>query len=78
MINMTVRTFRSAIRLWKDESGASALEYGLIVALIGLVVAGGATTLGTNIDTFLSNIASTVSTVSTSISGGGAGAGGAG
>ncbi len=40
-------------RFAKDESGATAIEYGLIAALLAVVVIGGATTLGTKInDTF--------------------------
>ena len=40
-------------RFVKDESGATAIEYGLIAALIAVVIIGGATTLGTKInDTF--------------------------
>jgi pilus assembly protein Flp/PilA len=34
---------------FKDESGASAVEYGLLVALIAAVIIGAVTTLGTNI-----------------------------
>nr|WP_295111735.1 Flp family type IVb pilin [uncultured Caulobacter sp.] len=34
----------------QDESGATAIEYGLIVALIAVVVVGAVTTLGTNLD----------------------------
>lgn len=37
-------------RFAKDESGATAIEYGLIAALIAVVVIGGATTLGTKIN----------------------------
>lgn len=37
----------------KDESGATAIEYGLIAALIALAVIGGASALGTQVgDTF--------------------------
>lgn len=35
----------------KDESGATAIEYGLIAALIAVVIIGAVTTLGTNIST---------------------------
>ncbi|MDP2046667.1 MAG: Flp family type IVb pilin [Deltaproteobacteria bacterium] len=39
---------------FKDESGASAVEYGLLVALIAVVIIGGVTLLGTSIrDQFL-------------------------
>lgn len=33
----------------QDESGATAIEYGLIVALIAVIIVGAVTTLGTNI-----------------------------
>jgi pilus assembly protein Flp/PilA len=33
----------------KDESGATAIEYGLIAALIAVVIIGAVTTLGTTI-----------------------------
>lgn len=40
-------------RLIKDESGATAIEYGLIAALISVALIAGATTLGENLnDTF--------------------------
>jgi len=39
-----------AIRnFWKDEAGASAVEYGLLVALIAAVIIAAVTTLGTSI-----------------------------
>ena len=34
---------------FKDEAGASAVEYGLLVALIAVVIVGAVTLLGTNI-----------------------------
>jgi pilus assembly protein Flp/PilA len=37
------------IRFFKDEEGATAVEYGLIVALIAAVIVGIVTTLGTQI-----------------------------
>jgi len=36
-------------RFAKDESGATAIEYGLIAALIAVGIIGAATTLGKNI-----------------------------
>lgn len=33
-------------KLWKDESGASAAEYALILALVGTGIAAAAFTLG--------------------------------
>ena len=37
------------IRFFKDEEGATAVEYGLMVALIAAVIVAIVTTLGTNI-----------------------------
>jgi pilus assembly protein Flp/PilA len=35
---------------WKDEEGATAIEYGLIAGLIAVAIIAGATTLGTNLN----------------------------
>jgi pilus assembly protein Flp/PilA len=40
-----------------DDRGATAVEYGLIVALIAAVIVVGATAVGTNVGGALSNIA---------------------
>lgn len=37
-------------RFIKDESGATAIEYGLIAALIAVALIGGATALGDSIN----------------------------
>jgi pilus assembly protein Flp/PilA len=47
-----------AKRFFRDESGATAIEYGLIVALIAVVIIGAVTTLGKNLGTAFSKIAS--------------------
>jgi pilus assembly protein Flp/PilA len=36
-------------KFFTDESGASAVEYGLLVALIAVVIVGAVTVLGQNI-----------------------------
>jgi pilus assembly protein Flp/PilA len=36
-------------RFIRDESGATAIEYGLIASLIAIAIIGGATTLGTKL-----------------------------
>lgn len=41
-------------RFAKDESGATAIEYGLIAALVGVGIIGALTTLGTNLSTLFS------------------------
>ncbi|WP_457586880.1 Flp family type IVb pilin [Ensifer canadensis] len=43
-------------RLMKDESGATAIEYGLIAALISVALIGGATALGDQLDTLFGNL----------------------
>lgn len=40
----------------KDESGATAIEYGLIAALISVALVAGATTLGTSIGNTFNNL----------------------
>jgi pilus assembly protein Flp/PilA len=44
----------------KDESGATAIEYALIAALIAVGIIGGATALGTKINTQFNDIAGAV------------------
>lgn len=43
-----------------NDRGATAVEYGLLVALIALVIIAAVTTLGQNLSTLFSNIASTI------------------
>ena len=40
----------------KDESGATAIEYGLIAALISVVIIGAATAMGKQLDTVFKSI----------------------
>ena len=47
-------------RFIQDESGATAIEYGLIAALIALVIIGVVTTLGTTLSGKFSTIATSV------------------
>jgi pilus assembly protein Flp/PilA len=47
-------------RFMHDESGATAIEYGLIAALIAVVIIGAVTAVGTKLST-------TFTTVSTSL-----------
>ncbi|AMD60575.1 Flp family type IVb pilin [Rhizobium pusense] len=39
-------------RFLKDESGATAIEYGLIAALISVAIIGGASAVGTKLNAF--------------------------
>ncbi|NSX84117.1 Flp family type IVb pilin [Agrobacterium leguminum] len=45
-------------RFLKDESGATAIEYGLIAALISVAIIGGAKTLGTSLSDQFTNLGS--------------------
>jgi pilus assembly protein Flp/PilA len=45
-------------RFLKDESGATAIEYGLIAALISVVIIGALTVLGTNLNTKFTSVSS--------------------
>jgi pilus assembly protein Flp/PilA len=44
-------------RFVKDESGATAIEYGLIAALVSIAIISAATTLGSNISTTFKKVA---------------------
>jgi pilus assembly protein Flp/PilA len=43
-----------------NKSGATAIEYGLIAALIAVVIITGLTTVGTNLNTQLASIATSL------------------
>lgn len=47
-------------RFLKDEGGATAIEYGLIAALIAVVIITVVTTLGTNIEAKFQEIADAI------------------
>ena len=51
------------IRFLKDESGATAIEYGLIAALIAVVIIAGATAVGTSLDALFIRVASELDAV---------------
>ena len=52
-------------KLVRDESGAAAIEYGLIAGLIAVVIIAGATTLGGTLNSMFTTIAATLSGVGT-------------
>ena len=55
---MTMKTFIS--QFMSDESGATAIEYGLIAALIAVVIIAAVTALGTNISTQFTKVATAI------------------
>ena len=52
---------RAVLRnFWNDQSGATAIEYGLIAALIAVVIITGVTAVGTKLSTTFTNISTTL------------------
>jgi pilus assembly protein Flp/PilA len=51
---------RSLIQFVRDERGATAIEYGLIAALIAVVVIAAATLVGTNLSSTFNNVATSL------------------
>jgi pilus assembly protein Flp/PilA len=47
-------------KLLRNRDGATAIEYGLIAALVALAIVAGLTTLGTNLSTEFNTIAGQV------------------
>lgn len=51
---------KNIVRFFKDEEGVTAIEYGLLAALIALAIIIGATALGTNLNSLFNYIAGKV------------------
>ena len=47
-------------RLIQDESGATAIEYGLIAGLVAVAIIAALSLLGTSLDTLFSDVATQV------------------
>ncbi len=47
-----------------DESGATAIEYGLIAALVSLTIVGATTLLGTTVRNTFTSVSSTMTSAS--------------
>ncbi len=50
-------------KFFTDESGASAVEYGLLVALIAVVISGAVTILGQKISTMFTKSADAIGAI---------------
>jgi pilus assembly protein Flp/PilA len=50
-------------RFWRDEQGATATEYAMLIIFIALAIAGGATLLGNNINNLFSSLGSSISSL---------------
>jgi pilus assembly protein Flp/PilA len=51
---------RSVFKLLQDESGATAIEYGLLAALIAIAAIASMTIVGTKLSTTFSKVSSTL------------------
>lgn len=49
-------------KFFEEESGATAIEYGLIAALVGVAVIAGVRALGTELNETFSSVTSTLNT----------------
>jgi pilus assembly protein Flp/PilA len=57
-------TFTTAVKTFMaDENGVTAIEYGLIAALVGVGIAVAAQTLGSNLSTLFTNIGSSLADI---------------
>jgi len=50
--------FATLVKLWKNEDGATAIEYGLIAALIAVAAIAAMQLVGTNLTSTFNNVAS--------------------
>jgi len=50
--------FATLTKLWKNEDGATAIEYGLIAALIAVAAIAAFQLVGTNLTSTFNNVAS--------------------
>jgi pilus assembly protein Flp/PilA len=50
------------MRFWKEEEGATAVEYGMMVGLIAAVIIATVTSIGTNLNTLFQKVATPLAT----------------
>ena len=53
---------RNIKELQKDESGATAIEYGLIAALVSVAAIGALTAMGTSLNTMFTAVSTALNT----------------
>ena len=59
MLSQLVK-FQARVAALRSDRGATAVEYGLMVALIAMVIIGAVTFLGTNLSTLFHGVATSV------------------
>jgi pilus assembly protein Flp/PilA len=52
---------KTFVKFAKNESGATAIEYGLIASLIALIIIGGLTAVGTSLSSTFGSISGALS-----------------
>jgi pilus assembly protein Flp/PilA len=57
------RTMEKLGNFFKDETGAAAVEYGLLVALIAVVIIVAVSSLGSNLKTMFNGVANDISAI---------------
>ncbi|GBQ75719.1 Flp family type IVb pilin [Komagataeibacter xylinus] len=57
---------KTLVKTRKNEVGATAIEYGLIAALISVVIITAVTTLGGNLNDVFNNVSTAIGKVATS------------
>ena len=60
--NIMTKIIKTWFGLKSDNRGVTALEYGLIAAVVAVVMVVGATTLGKNLNNTFTNVASSLLT----------------
>jgi len=55
--------FKILRKLKRDESGVTAIEYGLIAAMVGVAIIGGVTLLGDSLNDMFTNVSTTLDSV---------------
>ena len=51
---------RSLVSFWRDEAGATAIEYGLIISMIFLIVVGSMTAFGQHATSIINGAANAI------------------
>ncbi len=57
---MTSKISRFVRSLWKHEDGATAIEYGLIAALIAVVIIAAITLVGTDMSNMFNSVSNSI------------------
>lgn len=64
MEKFALKITQATRRFLRDEEGVTAIEYGLIAALIAIVIIGAVTAVGNNLDTVFQAVADNLTVTS--------------